>query len=603
MKKPSMRSGLILTLCLIAFCVILVAALPLLVSTAPIKLRIANELSSKIGYRIDLRGNTEVSVFPVLRARLHDVVVSDWRDPRARPLVEAAIVDVDLLATDALRGKLSMTAVTLLRPVLRLNNLSSANDKSRGFGAFGGHIERVRAILAENPAEPDLSKLPSDALGRLTITDGTVMLGDTNEAGEAISAVDGTIIWMALNRPAEIALSGTWDADKVSVSSVIESPLLLLAGGPSKVETSINSPKLTFRYGGTAGVAGSSPFAEGNVAASTPSLAEFLRWARLDFSFGAESGPAAFSGNINGNSRGFSLGEATVELDGNPASGAIEFTFADGMPQVSGSLDFQTLDLSSILTAFVPLPYGSGIDRPIDTRFIRELGLDMRLSARTARAGSLRLSNVAASLQIKGDVGAFDVNEADLYSGKAQAGLRLDIRDAVPKGEFRLGIENMVTGEFAQDIGMIRVEPRFPGSLSILARGNLESWRKMMQTAEGTFLFRGGEGQIAGLNWSDFTGRTNSNDVFGLWVVPEGQFPVTATHFEGKIQTGDLRVSDGRISTATQDITLRGVMPYVDKTLALFGALKASGAADTARGRNFFVGGSWYNPYISPILE
>lgn len=603
MKRSPLRTGLYVLLGVVMALGIFVLALPLLVSTGPIRARLANELSQAIGYRIELRGTTEVSVFPALSATLRNVAIIDWKEPRSKPLVVADALTVDLLAGSALRGDLDFSAIKLAGPVFDTSAIADAvTSGSSGFVLLKRNTEVARGLLAENPTKPDVASLPDELLGRVSISGGTILVPGFGDEADKITGVEGEMVWLAFDRPASISLSGQWDGEVIEASADVEEPLLLLAGGLSKVEATLESTRLMFRYEGEASAA-ENPFARGRVAASTPSLSELLKWTRLGFSFGAETGPAGFSGQITGNPTKFSLADATVDLDGNPASGAIEFAVAGGKPKVSGTLDFQTLDLASILTAFVPLPSGGGLDRPIDTRFIDELDLDMRLSAATARAGSLRMSKVAASLQFAGGVASFDVNDADLYSGKAQAALRIDIRNGEPKGEFRLGIENMATGEFARDIGMIRIEPQLPGSLSILARGTAKTWRTMLQTAAGTFLYRGGEGQVNGLDWADFVGRTSSAEVFGLWSVPSGAFTVLRTEFEGKIEFGNLRLTDGSVTANDQEIQLRGIMPYEDKSLALFGSVKAAEGDAAAPGRAFFVGGSWYNPYISPVLN
>lgn len=604
MNRSPLRIGLFVLTGIFVFLSAFLLTLPLLVSTGPIRAGMARELSNAIGYRIELRGTTEVSVFPVLTATLRNVAISDWKDPQSKPLVVADALSVDLIAAAALKGNMDFSAVRLDGPVVDVRAMADAVARGgEGFALLKRGIEAARRLIAENPSEPDIASLPSDPLGRISISNGTILLPrDDDEENDRITDVEGELVWLAFDRPASVSLQGQWDGETATAAVEIDEPLLFLAGGLSQVEAGLESSKVTFRYEGE-GSAAANPFAQGKVAASTPSLSELLKWSRLGFSFGAGTGPAGFSGQITGTPQKFSLAEAIVDLDGNPAKGAIEFALDEGKPKVSGTLDFETLDLASILTAFVPLPSGSGLDQPIDTRFIDELDLDMRLSAAAAHAGTLRMSNVAASLQFGGGVASFDVNDSNLYSGKAQAALRIDVRNREPKGEFRLGIESMATGEFSRDIGMIRIEPQMTGNLSVLARGTAKSWRTMLQSANGTFSYRGGEGLVAGLNWSDFVGRTNSAEVFGLWSVPEGVFAVSRTEFEGKIEYGNLRLTKGNISTPDQEVQLRGIMPYADRSLALFGSVKAAGGDAEAPGRVFFVGGSWYNPYISPVLN
>ena len=56
--------------------------------------------------------------------------------------------------------------------------------------------------------------------------------------------------------------------------------------------------------------------------------------------------------------------------------------------------------------------------------------------------------------------------------------------------------------------------------------------------------------------------------------------------------------------TANRTITLAGIVPYFERSLAMSGAIepreKTEGTAGEAS--YFFVGGSWNSPFVSPSL-
>ncbi len=590
--------GVIVLVCVLVLVVAMLAAIPLLVSTGPIRDRLASQLSSTIGYRIELTRAPEVSVFPALSATLRGVVVSDWADKTAKPLMHADAVSVELSALSALRGRLDFSAITIVDPVFHLAAISELEGSgSIGLIRLKSDIEIAREILAENAIAPDLSRLPTSTLGQLSIVNGTVKTGDTDVA----TRLNGTIQWPALNRPVSMSVAADLNGELGSFKAELARPLLLLAGAASNAAVTFESPSLTASFDGDLRMEDQLS-AEGAVAASTPALANFLDWTNLDIAAGSSIGSMAIKGDISGTAERFKLGEATLELDGNVGKGALDVALTETRPAISGSLDFATLDIASMLSSFVPLPTADGFDRPIDPRFIDQIDLDLRLSAKRARAGTLEFAEVAASAQVKENIAAFDVHDASLYSGRAQAALRIDTKSGKPKGEIRLAIENMATADFAKSIAMIRVTPDFPGQLSILARGDMTSWQSLFQTAKGTLLFRGGAGQLGGLGWDDFVAKAKGPNVFNLWTVGEGSFALQATEFEARIENGVLRLEKGILNAGDSILKLSGVMPYTDRSLALFGTVDAAEDTGSASEPSFFVGGSWYNPFISPTL-
>ena len=60
---------------------------------------------------------------------------------------------------------------------------------------------------------------------------------------------------------------------------------------------------------------------------------------------------------------------------------------------------------------------GADIASTIDTRFLRELRLDLRLSAQSAKLGPITMTNMAAAARIEGGRATFDLGDAMAYGG------------------------------------------------------------------------------------------------------------------------------------------------------------------------------------------
>ncbi|MEP4113992.1 MAG: AsmA family protein, partial [Nitratireductor sp.] len=160
---------------------VVLAALPYVASTQLVRNRIAQEIGNWTGYRVVLRGTPRIDVWPVLRADLADVAFLEWGEPNAPPVLQAERVELDLSAIAALGGEVSFSKMVLVRPRLRLKQTPGPFPLPAG--TRGGRITRAinatRALVEANPAAPDTSLIPKDALGTVEFVDGQIVLANS----------------------------------------------------------------------------------------------------------------------------------------------------------------------------------------------------------------------------------------------------------------------------------------------------------------------------------------------------------------------------------------------------------------------------------------
>lgn len=170
-----------------------IALIPYVASTQIVRNRIAAELSAWSGYRVVLSGIPSINVWPSFHAELADVSLQEWGKPDAPSVLQSERVQIELSAIAALRGEISFTKVSLLRPVLRVS-------EQDGFIPFpipprGGRmlraIEAARVVVDDNPAKPDAARMPSDPLGSLELLDGRVLRVDAEGEHEVLSSITG----------------------------------------------------------------------------------------------------------------------------------------------------------------------------------------------------------------------------------------------------------------------------------------------------------------------------------------------------------------------------------------------------------------------------
>lgn len=586
-----------------------IAALPFLVSTTVMRDRIAQEIGTWSGYRVGLGAAPEITLLPSPRAVLKNVTLSRWGSGDAPPVIRSERVEIDLSPFAALRGRVSFSAVTLTRVQIRLERRA---DGSYGVplptgGRFMRAVTIARDAVAANPSDPDISQFPSETIGNITIRDGRLIEGDDTEL---LSSFNGELSWPAVDRRAIFNGNAIWHGETVSLDATANQFLVLLAGGIAPLNLKISAAPLAVSFDGAASISDLA-FIDGNVELSSPSLRRTLEWFRTEIEPGEAIGAVGLVAKASGDLHRLKLEEAEITLGGNTGIGALNYTFNKVVPELAGTLAFDRLDLKSFVSAFTELPIGTRARQSeIDTAFIDQINLDLRLSASEATAGQISLSGVAATANIKEGLAVFDISDSTAFSGNVQAGFRIDRKDGNNHGEVRLLASDVDAAAFTMALGQPRLVPEATGTISIILKGPIEDWESIPETASGSIVAKFGAGRIVGLDFSTFLDRVAKDGFFSLGSVSEGSLTIEQAELKATISEGVAQLEKAEVTTTEGTIALAGIVPYLGRSLALSGAISAPPAEsgdgeDTIQQSStiFFVGGSWDNPFISPVLS
>jgi AsmA protein len=592
---------LVLTLAAGAFVLLaVVAVVPFIASTQIVRDRIAFELSMWSGYQVTLGQAPQIDIWPVFRANLADVTFSEWSGG-SEPVIRAETIEADLSAFAALRGNVVFTHLNLVRPTLHLWRDSFRRSSTPGWsgGRLGRSVAAARAAIEANPSAPDVAKLPSDQLSTLAFTEGRVFLHGGGRESEIFSSASGNIGWPAFDRSATASVTGIWRGEMVTLEFSADQPLFLAAGGTSPMSVSLRSAPMSGSFEGTANFSGDTHF-DGNARLSAPSVGRLLEWSRADIAPGAAVGSIALESRLNGALGKLKLADTTLTLDGNRGSGTLEMSLLQAVPSISGTLAFESIDLRSFLSAFSALtPDAMGSYRAMDGSVADQMALDLRLSANRATAGTVTFSDLAATAQVKPDLAAFDISDAEAFGGNVQAGMRIDRHRPVAEVELRLRGENIDMGALAQTIQAHRLMPVSRGTFSIALRGVGEELSDVIRSANGSISANFGPGAMAGIDIAKFVERAVQGDFFALEEVGSGSLAFTGIALKAGVENGTAKVDRLDIATANGRLALRGIVPLPGRGLALAGRLEGGGNAAPIP---FFVGGSWDSPYISPVM-
>ncbi|MEP9370781.1 AsmA family protein [Mesorhizobium sp. KR1-2] len=584
---------------------LVIALVPFLASTRIVRDRIAYELSSWSGYRVNIDAAPVIKVWPTFSAVLTNVSMTPWGTTDHPPVIEAERVEIKLSALAALRGNIVFSGVSLVRPTLRAERTEDGHYRPvpSGGGRVTTAIEQTRAALSVDPDKPDLSPVSTRPLGSLEVRDGRVTLFSDGKDQEILTGIAGKVNWPALDKGLTLNASMIWHGETVSLEAFLAKPLVLFAGGAGPATATLTSAPATASFNGTVKT-DRNAYVDGKAKFAAPSLRRLLEWSGADVSPGGAIGAISVAGRVIGDTQRVKLENAEIAMDKNPGVGALELTLNENAPVVSGTLAFDTLDLHSFLAAFTPAA-SSEAAAEIDTAFSNRVGLDLRLSAKRALAGTVTLADVAATAQIKNGLIAFDISDASAFGGNLQAGVRFDRKPEGTQAEMRFLASDVEGGAFGAAAGITRLVPIGRGNISIIIKGTGRTWNSIIESGEGSISASFGPGALSEFDLASFLKRCADGGFFALDDVSKGTLPIEGAELKASVSRGVIRIENAEARAPQGRLWLTGIVPYASQGLALSGGIvtpdEAAELDDAQPPATFFVGGSWNAPFISPV--
>jgi len=593
------------------------ASLPLAVSSGVVRDRLERDIGAWAGHPVSLGDAPSIDYWPTPTIQLDNVVIRPSTFAGGDPIMRADSIVANFNLFSAVLGAPSFSEFRLIRPTFNLelypdatsNWSSSSGDLAEGIAAA---IERDLAAQAgETP--PASAVIPdSAALGAVTIEDGTVrLIRDPGADAEKLTAINGTLAWTAPTAVARANMTAIFRGEQVTLAGSTAAPLLLLGRRTAPVEVKISSVPLNIDFSGSASL-GPDLFLSGALKLASVSVRRALEWSGTDIKPGEALGALELSAKITAEQSKAKLDDLIIMVDKNRGIGVLDVALrTDEPPLITGTLAFSSLDIASFLQAFTPLPKtGGDIASTIDTRFLRELGLDLRLSAQSASFGPVVLSNLAAAARVEQGRANFDVGDATAYGGSLIGRIALSEQGVDGGVKVQMSARKMNFGGLFDAIGLTGPLPRGTGSLDIEVTSPYPTWATALSDLTGKIDLAVETGIVPGLNIAKFRELAKAERFFDLDQLGEGTgFSFNSARFQATIAEGEANLTTAELIGPETMIALSGVIPYSRSSLAIAGVLGPAPAADgTAAPEDpariplrFFVGGSWPQPVISPV--
>lgn len=406
------------------------AAIALVVSQIALALpdarrEVETRLSRLLDGPVHVDGQASFSLLPLPRASLRDVRILAARPGEDPVAVDVDQVDADFDVVAALLGRVAIKRVTLLRPEITTDAVALPPEPEPGPASPTLPIP-FAAQTPEASRRLDDLLLRFSGINEIRVRDGLLRI--PGQAG-GFSNANLVFRWPGEDEAATLSGSYVWNGEPTQISLVVERPRPFLAGTASPLSVTLNAPPLAVLFSGE-GSAGDRLQLAGRLQLSTPSLSRTVRWLGERSLTLPDFGALAFDTQLKVFGQRASLGALEINLGGNQARGALEAARDDrGRPAVSGTLAFDTIDLAAFGGAMAPPPRTIiDFQRPLRTDFLRDIDIDLRLSAARATLDRLRLGELAAAVKVTDGRAVFDVGDMAILGGRGQMRLSLDAR-------------------------------------------------------------------------------------------------------------------------------------------------------------------------------
>lgn len=546
-----MRRALKYLFAFLGLVVVAVIAAVLLIPRERIVALAADKVREATGRELTLAGELSPSYWPVLGVRTGPVTLSnaDWAEEPDMVSASAAEVGVELMPL--LSGKVKVTTLRLVDPVVALE-IDSGGQANWLFG----DESRTHGGEPDDPVDASEDGLPEISLPEAVITNGRIGFHDARSGRRIeLAALDLTAGLEGVDDPLNLAGSGLWNGERAEFEAFIDTPAAAMEGHSAVIRISLASDRANLDFDGDVQLAEDAalPLVNGKVSADLPDPSAALAWA---------TGAAAPAGlaDLGAVKLGGSLSStrSALQLAATGSAGykgrSVEFDLkADG---AEGWLERQafTVEVSGVSDGLFAFAFSGPVSAAGSPSAHGPLKLDV---------SDLRgLAEWAGDMALEAPAGTMD--SASLDAGLTLEGDRVDLSDL----SLRID-QTTLTGDAGVDLGGAR--PMITASLN---SGPLDLSPFMAGSGGGD---NGGGGDASGQGWS-----TEPLDLSALRAV-DARVAIRAEAVDmGDIEIGrsdiDARLQDGRL-----DMTIDRVDAYgggMSGTVALVAGEEAQLSTD-----------------------
>ena len=537
-----------------------VLIVPLFISAEDVRNRLFAEIEAATGYRLTVNGSLHISAFPTLKLVAEDVGVAQTRDAGTADLATAKELRFGLALTPLFSGKVQLTEIALIQPVINVPQASPSADSARSSDATSGRQSIGTA-------------LQSLSLDSLRIEDGTVILpGEGGGAGKRIDGLNLEASLPAFDAPLSLDLEARLDGQPLSIVGSISSFGPFLDGAAAQLLLDVDSPTYF------------------------PQKLALM-------------GTATYAGDM------FALDGLSARAGETMLRGVASAYLSGAVPQIKASLAGDSLAVDSLVGGSAKASAGTGdgaagwSDARIDFSGLKAVNAQVNLSVERLSYGTIKAGPISIRASTSGGKLKLELPNFQLYDGVGTGVLSVDATGKVPALAFRFSLTDLDAYPFLNDVAAFqRIEGNAAVVIDLTASG--ASQRAMVSALNGTANFEFSDGAIRGINAAKMVRSLGSATLSG-WQSGKDEktdFASLGASFkiaQGKAATNDLHLSGPLVrmgGTGTVDLPTRTLNFCVNPQVVA--SLEGQGGKTDLEGLGVPVAidGPWAQPAIYPDI-
>ncbi|PZU88511.1 MAG: AsmA family protein [Shinella sp.] len=602
-SRRALRIVLVLLSAALLVFVISRAAAPYLISSGLVRSAMERAVAQWTGHRVSIEGTPEIVFWPEPRVTLNAVTISKRTDAGQKVLGRVEKLSASFGLYSAIKGSPRFSAFRFVKPEVFVDRDKNGRLDWASEGLLSA---AVRQVASQTDSGQALSRDFDTPIGSVEVENGSVRLTDAASGRDyTLSGITADISWPHLSGAltSEASLSFANRQFKLDFSSA--QPLLLFGGKEATMSVSLDGAAFSSSFDGIASI-GRGNVISGDMALNVKDVPSLLDWGGIRIAGFDKLKTAALRAKLSTVDNELRFEGLQFGLDDTHGSGILGLSRPkDGKPLLSGTLAFDQLDITDLLSSFsLDLPSEQENNEARQPRLTQWLDFDLSLSANRAALPPFDLGDVAASILLTGKTAKFDIADAAFEGGDLTASYTGAEGDFSGGGSLTLAVRNADFGAVIDRMQLKGPLPRGRGSVDMSMKTEDPLWATDLSEVSGKLSFTTENGVLQAVDSRRFRELAATKAYYQLSAAGgEAGLPYDRVEFSASFADGSAEIEKARLSGPNETLTLSGLIPYQDRALAVSGDLMAS---DPARENEFphlrfFVGGSWPDPVISPV--
>lgn len=536
----SRRFIIILALCALAL--VAVALFPWRMAADGPTQTLTQQLHRDYGLDVSIRGESTLALLPTPRIKIENVEITGIDN---RLSVRNATLRGNIGFFNLLRGQIVLSDLSVSSAETILD-LRGADER---FWARWAAWMQLRGIGIANP------------IRQLAINESALTIRREQHPDIVLNQVNTLIGWPESTAPLSLNGNLAWNGKTITIARASLIPSALISGNAGAFVLDMSVPEGQLALSGTLQMErGRNIAINGKSLLRTQSLNALTQWADLPVPLSPLVEAFSIEGAFSTQRNLISWPSVDIALGDDKLEGSLSFRFDSAGYTVTGTLATDDIDLGRYLPPAIP------DTEPLSYAPFNRADLDLRLSANTARIGTLKLTDLAIGLIVKPDRLEAALGRASFESGTLKARLLMTGTPINRDVKLQGNVENLNLGRFWTAAGS---QPRLTGTArgQVTLEGHGATWGGILRSAHGRASSSIASGDISGIDLSQLLKQAGETSDERRPLPAGGSTAFNSATMGILVENGSGSITNGTIQTGTANATIHGTISLPERSL------------------------------------